>query len=216
MVTYKDKNIFEDIITFGYDAVLVPMSVYNSMNRGFAYDIALNFPEVKEGEKLTPYGDERKYGTFCEVNTSFLKFIICYIHNGGFTRKENDAWVDYEYLTNVLNKINEKFKGKRIASPLMGASRFDGNGNADKIKAIFDTCCKDIDISVYLYEQKDSKYEAYCNICELCDKANKGEITKKEYEEQRNKIEWERRYGIFKPMPEDYNWRKKKNVYLQQ
>ena len=56
----KNKQLIEDI--YNYDVVLFGMGINNAMNKGFSYDIALNFPDVRVNENSTGYGDLRKYG----------------------------------------------------------------------------------------------------------------------------------------------------------
>ena len=45
----NDKNLIFDV--WKYDVILVPMSINNSMNKGFKYEIGINFPHVKEEER---------------------------------------------------------------------------------------------------------------------------------------------------------------------
>ena len=47
---------------------------------------------------------------------------------------------------------------KHIACPLLGSSRFDGNGDKDKILSIFNDTIKDLDLTIYDYYQK-SRHE---------------------------------------------------------
>ena len=57
-------------------------------------------------------------------------------------------------LENCLKLVNVLYKGKHLASTLLGSSRFDGNGDKDKIKEIIERCLTDLDLTIYEYEQK--------------------------------------------------------------
>lgn len=46
------------------------------------------------------------------------------------------------------------YKGKHLASTLLGSSKFDGNGDKEKIRNIITTSLTDVDLTIYDYEQK--------------------------------------------------------------
>mgnify|MGYP003315693030 CR=1 FL=1 len=46
-----------------------------------------------------------------------------------------------------------KYKGKTIACPLLGCSRFDGNGNREKVLEIINNTIKDVNLIIYDYEK---------------------------------------------------------------
>lgn len=62
--------------------------------------------------------------------------------------------MSYDSLENCLKLVNVLYKGKHLASTLLGSSRFDGNGDKDKIKEIIERCLTDLDLTIYEYEQK--------------------------------------------------------------
>ena len=80
-------HIFEQVLTnhiFEYDVVLVGMGINNSFSRGFANEIAVNFPFVREEEnRNSPYGDRNKYGTVCECRCDGYSCCVCDMRNGG-------------------------------------------------------------------------------------------------------------------------------------
>ena len=77
----KDKFLIEDMKK--YTIVLVPMSANNSLNSGFAYEIGLNFPPIREKVQTTPYGDRRNFCKVSEFKDEGITFCICFMHTGG-------------------------------------------------------------------------------------------------------------------------------------
>ena len=51
------------------------------------------------------------------------------------------------------------YKEKNIATTLLGASRFDGNGDRDRIMEIFERTLTDVNVTVYDYFQKSRAEE---------------------------------------------------------
>ena len=49
--------------------------------------------------------------------------------------------------------VNARYKGQRVCSPLLGCSRFDGNGDREKVISLMEQYCTDIDLTVYDYHQ---------------------------------------------------------------
>ena len=82
-------------------------------------------------------------------------FILCYVNNGINTRPDVKAdFLSYDSLENCLKIVNVLYKGKHLASTLLGSSKFDGNGDKEKIRNIITTSLTDVDLTIYDYEQK--------------------------------------------------------------
>ena len=204
-------HIFEEELinhVYEYDVVLVGMGINNSFSRGFANDVAVNFPKVKENEnRESPYGDRGKYGTVYETKCEGITFCLCYMHNGGYTKDKE--FVSYGNLMKCLEHVAEKYRGKKIASPVIGASKFDGNGNADKIYGIYNDVFTDCDIDIYDFEPETLRDKTYKEMLSVKKMKENGEIDVDEYNRRLNALHWKREHGIFKPMPKGYKRKKK-------
>ena len=191
---------------FEHDVILVPMSINSSMNKGFRHDIAVNFPQVKAEELTTNYGDRRKYGTIYPIECECMVFCMCYMYKTKYNTSVGNDTVDYEALCSCLELVKKKYGNYNIATPILGESKFDGNGNKAKILSIIEDKLSDCNVTVYDYNQVDNKHECFKEIAALHKRLRDKEINGEEYIKERSKIEWRRRYGIFKPIPEDYKY----------
>ena len=200
----KDKFLIEDIKK--YTIVLVPMSANNSMNSGFAYEIGLNFPPIREKVQTTPYGDRRKFGTVSVFKDEGITFCICFMHTGGQSKQVE--YVKYDSLADCLDLININFKGKTVASPILGSTKYDGRGDKEKIINIFKEHCTDIDLILYDYEERNFMDEIYYRTTTITQKLRRKEITHEEMMAEIDTIMWEKFNGILKPKPDDYHYKR--------
>lgn len=200
----KDKFLIEDIKK--YTIVLVPMSANNSMNSGFAYEIGLNFPPIREKVQTTPYGDRRKFGTVSVFKADGITFCICFMHTGGQSKQVE--YVKYDSLADCLDLININFKGKTVASPILGSTKYDGRGDKEKIINIFKEHCTDIDLILYDYEERNFMDEIYYRTTTITQKFRRKEITHEEMMAEIDTIMWEKFNGILKPKPDDYHYKR--------
>lgn len=161
----KNVDLFSHVSE--YDAVLIGTNISYSMRHGFQRKVAINYPYVYEANISTKYGDINKMGQILECKQQDLPtFIICYINKTFNTRPDKiKDYLDYDALINCVKLINVLYKGKKLASTMIGCSRFDGNGNKDKVLDIFKENAKSFDITLYDYEQK-SKDEMYKELLE--------------------------------------------------
>lgn len=193
-----------------YDVVLVGMGINGSFSSGFANEIKVNFPEVKEAENaVSPYGDRTKYGTICPIDCSGVTFCMCYMHNGGYCKKEGREYLSYENLRECLETVAKKYGGKKIGSPLIGASKHDGAGDKGAVLEIYNKAFKDCDIDVYDYEQDSFRDRMYKKICLVKKMYKEGSLDREDYELTLRRLCWIRDHGIFKIMPADYDYKKR-------
>ena len=185
---------------FNYSHILVGTSIMNSLGNGFQHKVAINFPDVEDKCKTaTKYGDQRKLGTATVIEGN-PTFILCYITKGRFRPDLKDDTLDYDALRNCLRLIHKNYKGERIASTIMGAPKYEGNGDKEKILSIFEETFSDCDVWLYDYEQTDrvaDRNKAWQRV--------KEHIGKPDYFEEKKKFFWEQAFGIYKPIPEGYS-----------
>ena len=179
-----------------YDIILVGTSIKNRLGNGFQKDIAINFPVVDTVNKQTQYDDIRKLGT-CQVinyykNKGFPTFILCYITKGRYRPDKQPDTLDYDALRTCLSLINENFKGKKIAAPLLGSSKYEGNGNREKIYEIIKDTCNDIDLYIYDFDQQDFAAKNIKRFKEIKEK-----YSGDEFDEKLKKLLWEEHFGKY-------------------
>ena len=160
----KDVDIMQDITK--YDIILCPAHINNSLSNGIQRDIALNYPYVQKANYSTKYGDPTKMGTILECKEdNEPTIVLVYIFKFYPHKKVKGEIIDfcsYESLEKCLKLINNRYKGLKVACPLLGCSRFDGNGDREKVLNIMEQICSDINLIVYDYYQlsRDEKQVA--------------------------------------------------------
>lgn len=198
-------NIIKDVDLYGnieqYDAILIGTGIYCSMSQGFQRDIMLNYPYVQEMNMETKYADKNKLGTIleCKKNNS-PTFVLMFINEGNFRPDLNSDYLSYDSLEKCLKIINILYRGKNVASTLLGASKFDGNGDKERILNIINNNIKDINLTIYDFEQK-SKSEKLKNI-------RKSELKIKE-------VDLDAYYAAVKKRKEEADIRKQNNGHAK-
>ena len=152
-------NIIKDVDLFNhfseYDAVLIGTNTYCTMSQGIQLQVMLNYPYVYDKNLETKYADPEKLGTIIDCKSDGEPtFCLCFICGGNFRPDLQKDYLSYESLEKCLRLVNLLYRGKKLAAPLLGASRFDGNGDRDKIMEIFNNTIKDVDLTIYDYHQK--------------------------------------------------------------
>ena len=150
----KDVDLRENLD--GYDAILIGTNTYCTMSHGMQLYVMLNYPYVYEKNLETKYADPEKLGTIIECKSeNEPTFCLCFITNSyNFRPYDIKDFLSYESLEKCLKLVNILYKGKKVATTLMGASKFDGNGDREKIFEIFNSTITDVDLTIYDYYQK--------------------------------------------------------------
>jgi hypothetical protein len=150
----KDRDLILDVDK--YDVILVGTSIYSMLTNGFQSKVASKFPDVDVANTLTKYGDSNKLGK--RLTLYDLKPIISLMYICGYPHSKR-VFLNEEALINCLSTANAEFKGRKVATTLVGTTRFDGNGDRDRVLEIIEENTKDLDLYVYDYEQLDKRVE---------------------------------------------------------
>ena len=200
---FDDELLIEHI--HDYEVVLVGMGINNAFSNGFPSYIKVHYPEVRRKEnELSPYGDRRKYGTCLPITFDGITFVMCYVHDGGYRKAADGSFIDYEALDNCLEFVSKKYAGKKIATTLIGCFSYDGNGDVEKVKNMFETAFGGWDIDVYSKDQGNFDEIVRKKLVDAYKKYKSGEINLEEYLKSKNRLVWERKNGIYAEMPEDF------------
>lgn len=153
----KDVDLYDHVNE--YDITLIGTNIYGHMANGIELQVMLNYPYVYDKNIATRYADPEKLGTILEcAEEGSPTFCLCYIVKGNMRPDLSKDFLYYDALEKCLGLVNVLYKGKRVATPLLGASRFDGNGDRERIMEIFNKAITDVDMTIYDYYIK-SRYE---------------------------------------------------------
>ena len=146
-----NENIIKHVCE--YDATIIPTNCYQVMSNGFQYEIRKLYPFVLDCNYQTKYGDINKLGTIVETESS-PKFILAFTTFGYNFKGNNNDFFDYNALEKCLKLINILYKGKCLATTMIGCSEFDGNANKERVLEIINKNVKDFDLTIYDYKQE--------------------------------------------------------------
>ena len=136
----KDKDLIWD--TDKYDVILVGTSIYNLLTQGFQSKLTMKYPYILDANNSTPYADKRKYG----------KRLTGYPHS-------KRDYLNYEALEHCLATANAEFKGKNVATTILGTSLFDGNGDRERCMKIIEDNTDKLNLTVYDFPQYNRRKE---------------------------------------------------------
>lgn len=137
-----------------HDVILVGTNIYANMSNGFQRKVMLNYPYVQDVNMSTKYADKSKMGSIIECKKKGNPtFVLMFINEGNFRPDLKSDYLSYESLEKCMKFVNILYKGKNVACPMLGASKFDGNGDKDRILGIIAENSGNINLTVYDYEQ---------------------------------------------------------------
>lgn len=126
------KTVNGDLISLAlegrFDVIVHGCNCFCSMGAGIARAIQEEFPEAYAADLVTAKGDRNKLGDFSSATVKRDRHQITIVN--GYTQFHfhgDRVLVDYEAVQNVFRKIKEKFSGKRIGYPKIGAGLAGGD-----------------------------------------------------------------------------------------
>lgn len=189
-------DLIKDVRDF--DVILVGTSIMNKLGNGFQYKVGINFPDVLAAAKTaTKYADQNKLGTVT-VWDGKPAFALCYITKGRYRPDINPDALDYDALESALKLIAKTFKGKRIASTILGHSIYEGGGDKEKIIELFNKTLGDLDVTLYDYEQLDIDEEKRAEWSVVV-----SHVGDDFYLYYKKKYFWDWNFGSLNEMPDD-------------
>jgi len=137
-----------------YDIILVGTDIYCNMSQGFQRKVMLNYPYVLDANMSTRYADKSKLGSTIECKQDGKPtFVLLFISEGNHRPDLKKDTLSYESLEKCMKLCNILYKGKNVACTFLGASRFDGNGDKDRVLEILSANSNKINLTVFNYEQ---------------------------------------------------------------
>jgi len=127
MVTYIDGDLVRDADQF--DVIAHGANCFCVMESGIAPQIKKKFPEAYEVDCATIKGDKNKLGTISYTTNTTPIVVNVYSQFGTRGRREGKMDLDYDALRSGVKAIKEKFSGKRIGIPKIGAGLAGGDWN---------------------------------------------------------------------------------------
>lgn len=138
-----------------YDAIILGTNCYQVMRNGFQEEVVKKYKYVIDYNYNTKYGDIEKLGTILECKDDNNPLFILAFTTFGYNFKGNERdFFDYDSLVKCLKLINILYKGKHLATTMIGCTEFDGNADRDRILDIINNEVKDFDLTIYDYKQE--------------------------------------------------------------
>ncbi len=127
-----------------FDVIIHGCNCQCAMGAGIAKTIKAEFPEAYKADLATQKSDRTKLGTISFASVAHEGHEITIVNAyTQFHWKGSGVKVNYEAIKNCFHTIRQKFAGKRIGYPLIGAGL--AGGNWDIISEIIDSELKDED-----------------------------------------------------------------------
>jgi len=121
-----------------FDVIIHGCNCQCQMGKGIALSIKRQFPEAYAADRATAIGDPMKLGTIsvAEIVRGDHTFAIV----NGYTQfhwRGAGVKADYDAIEKVMQAVKQRFAGKRIGYPKIGAGLAEGDWN--RISSIIET-----------------------------------------------------------------------------
>ena len=124
------KEIKGDLIKGAkeFDVIAHGCNCFLNMKSGIAKTVVEYFPEAREVDNKTAWGDKNKLGTISHTNTTpIVVNAYTQFRYGRDTDGKEVVNADYDAIRNAMKAIKQKFTGKKIGLPQIGAGKAKGD-----------------------------------------------------------------------------------------
>ena len=134
-----------------YEVIAHQCNCFLSFGAGIAAQIKIHIPEAYQADLSTKYGDRAKLGTITYTANS-NPIVVNMYGQYKYTRHEVDT--NYDALRSCFKLVKQKFSGKKIGLPLIGAGL--ASGNWETIEEIIKEELSDEDVTVVIWEKNNN------------------------------------------------------------
>lgn len=124
------KTIVGDLIRQGkngdFEVIIHGCNCFNNMGAGIAAGIRKELPEAYQVDCATQYGNKAKLGTITHTKNTTPIVVNAYTQ---YKYGHSQRHADYDAIRSCMKLIKEKFSGKKIGLPLIGAGLAGGDWN---------------------------------------------------------------------------------------
>ena len=131
-----------------YEVIAHQCNCFLSFGAGIAAQIKTDIPEAYQVDLSTQCGDKNKLGTIT-YTTNSIPIVVNMYGQYKYTRHEIDT--NYDALRSCFKLMKQKFSGKKIGLPLIGAGL--ASGNWETIESIIKEELLDEDVTVVIWEK---------------------------------------------------------------
>lgn len=130
-----------------FDVIVHGCNCFGIMGGGIARGIKSAFPEAYAADQATPRGERAKLGTCSEAIQGNLVIVNAYTQ---YDYRGGGVKVDYAAVRKCMTWIKQRFSGKRIGLPKIGAGL--AGGDWPTLQAIIEAELPDEDVTIVIYQ----------------------------------------------------------------
>lgn len=131
-----------------FDVIGHGCNCFHSFGAGIAKSIKEAFPESHLADQRSRYGDKNKLGTYTHVDYGNLIVLNLYTQ---FKYTSTQVDVDYAAVRNCMKLIKQRYPGRKIGLPMIGAGLAGGDWNI--ISKIIEDELGDEDVTIVKYKE---------------------------------------------------------------
>lgn len=149
MIKYVDGDLVEMALDGQFDVIGHCCNCFNSFGAGIAKTIRDKMPFAYNADKRTKAGDKAKLGTFTIGEENGLVVANLY---GQYGYGRDMVNVEYPALKSALDKLKDRFSGKRFGFNQLGCGLAGGDWSV--VERIIENVFEGEDVTVVIYKPR--------------------------------------------------------------